>query len=410
MNKQSMKFNRNYLFLLLLLIVFLWFVSNIILYPKESVGAASKGLLTWFNIVVPSLLPFFITSEILIGLGFVDFIGTLLEPLMESVFNVPGKGAFPFTMSITSGYPVGVKLVSKLRKDNSITKIEAQRLVSFCSTSGPLFMIGAVSTGMLNKPSIGPLIVHSHYLGALTVGILFKYYKHEKKSKPKRLKNNYLKNAFNNLLCSRQKSNSSIGILISDSVKESVNSILLIGGFMVFYSVLIEILDITNFFSIVTKIISLIVPFNINTQIIKGILSGMIEITLGCKGISEATGISLLCKIVSISFLIGWSGFSIHSQAINFISHTDINSKLYILSKFLHGLFASIYSYVFFNLRYKNIVIPSFFQETNKWEILSLDNWISTFKSSIQLEFYIIISLLLSSLLIGIINNVSESK
>ena len=44
-----------------------------------------------------------------------------------------------------------------------------------------------------------------------------------------------------------------------------------------------------------------------------------------------------------INFLIGWSGFSIHSQALSFISKTDIDNKLYIISKFLHGILSSIF-------------------------------------------------------------------
>jgi len=63
-------------------------------YPKVAFDAAITGLNLWWNVVFPSLVPFFILSEILMGLGVVHFIGILLEPLMRPVFNVPGIGAF----------------------------------------------------------------------------------------------------------------------------------------------------------------------------------------------------------------------------------------------------------------------------------------------------------------------------
>ena len=63
-------------------------------YPKPTFDAAIMGLNLWWTVVFPSLLPFFILSEILMGLGVVHFIGVLLEPLMRPVFNVPGIGAF----------------------------------------------------------------------------------------------------------------------------------------------------------------------------------------------------------------------------------------------------------------------------------------------------------------------------
>ncbi|MBP2650127.1 MAG: ylbJ, partial [Firmicutes bacterium] len=62
-------------------------------YPKEAFDSAIVGLTLWWNVVFPALLPFFILSEILMGLGVVHFIGVLLEPLMRPVFNVPGVGA-----------------------------------------------------------------------------------------------------------------------------------------------------------------------------------------------------------------------------------------------------------------------------------------------------------------------------
>ena len=162
-----MQIKKNNISTIIYILISLFVLYNIIIHPQDCIKAASKGLLAWINIVVPSLFPFLVISELLIGLGFVDFIGVLLEPLMVPIFNVSGKGAFPFAMSITSGYPVGVKLVTRLRKDKKISKSEAQRLLSFSSTSGPLFMIGAISTGMLNNPLISPLIVYPHYLGCL---------------------------------------------------------------------------------------------------------------------------------------------------------------------------------------------------------------------------------------------------
>lgn len=56
----------------------------------------------------------------------------------------PGSGAFALAMGITSGYPVGAKVASDLYKDNLCSKIEAERLIAFTNSSGPLFVIGAI--------------------------------------------------------------------------------------------------------------------------------------------------------------------------------------------------------------------------------------------------------------------------
>jgi nucleoside recognition membrane protein YjiH len=77
-----------------------------VVYPKEAFDSALIGLNLWWNVVFPGLLPFFILSEILMGLGVVHFIGVLLEPLMRPLFNVPGVGAFAMSMGLASGYPM----------------------------------------------------------------------------------------------------------------------------------------------------------------------------------------------------------------------------------------------------------------------------------------------------------------
>lgn len=78
----------------LLALVTLLLTISIIQYPKDTFDSAILGLNLWWNVVFPSLLPFFILSELLMGLGVVHALGVLLEPLMRPIFNVPGIGAF----------------------------------------------------------------------------------------------------------------------------------------------------------------------------------------------------------------------------------------------------------------------------------------------------------------------------
>lgn len=66
---------------------------GIIAFPEDSFRAALDGLAVWWEIVFPALLPFFVASEILMGLGVVHMLGVLLEPLMRPMFNVPGVGS-----------------------------------------------------------------------------------------------------------------------------------------------------------------------------------------------------------------------------------------------------------------------------------------------------------------------------
>ena len=128
----------------LLNILFVFFLIGLVAFSRENMQACKDGLSLWMQSVVPSLLPFFISSELLSYTNVVDILGSKLKFIMRPLFNVPGEGAFPLVIGIISGYPVGAKIVTSLRKENIFTKSEAERLITFTNNSGPLFIIGTV--------------------------------------------------------------------------------------------------------------------------------------------------------------------------------------------------------------------------------------------------------------------------
>ncbi len=395
---------------IIFIILLIYILIGIVTHPKLALDSAHDSLLTWFNVVIPSLLPFFIISEILIRIGFVNFIGKLLEPLMKPIFNVPGISAFPFSMSIISGYPTGIKIISSLRSKNLISKTEAERAMCFSSTSGPLFMIGAVSIGMLNNPSIVPLVIYPHYFGALTIGFLFRFYKkgEDNLSHYYTLQKKNLNASANNINKNIKKT--PIGKVISDSVKSSINTITLIGGFMIIYTVLVEIIFTSNFFSLFINFMQKLIPVQINIEVTKALFAGIFELTTGCKKIST-TNLGLMQKVILINFLIGWSGFSVHSQAISFLSNTDINSKIYIIAKLLHGSLASIYTILLYTFIYKDIISPSFYPypyyPTDSTFILE---WSNLLLGSFKLALLMSLCLLISSLIMMFIKYFISSE
>lgn len=128
------------------------FLICIIRFSNSSLETARSSFMLWVNSVIPALLPFFICIEILKQTNFIEVVGKALNPIMYPVFNVPGSGAFALAMGITSGYPVGAKVAKDLYKDNLCTKTEAERLIAFTNSSGPLFIIGAVRYWYVFRP------------------------------------------------------------------------------------------------------------------------------------------------------------------------------------------------------------------------------------------------------------------
>ncbi len=148
-----------------LALVSILLAASLMLFPKESLDASIRGMQMWWDVVFPSLLPFFIVSELLIGFGVVTFIGALLEPLMRPLFRVPGVGGFVWAMGLASGNPAGAKITARLRQEQKLSRIEAERLVSFTNSSNPLFIFGAIAVGFFHNAALGIVLALAHYLG-----------------------------------------------------------------------------------------------------------------------------------------------------------------------------------------------------------------------------------------------------
>ncbi|HHZ12950.1 MAG: sporulation integral membrane protein YlbJ [Caldicoprobacterales bacterium] len=330
----------------MIVLVALIFIILIVTYPKQSLSASLKGLDTWLNIVLPALLPFFIASEIMIELGFVDFLSVLLSPIIRPLFNCPGHSSFVWIMSVTSGYPTGPKLIASLYNEGSITKVEGQRMLAFCNNSGPLFMIGTVGIGILGNPKAGYIIAISHLLGSLLLGIIFRFYGKKNPRRKLQVPNPNIGSAFKELIKGGAKNDKSLGKILGQSVRNSMEAQLIIGGFIILFSVIINLLLQNRITSGPDNISSSWVSLGTGlSQIINPIIAGAMEITTGCQLLGEAT-LPFNYKLVAISLIIGWGGLSIHSQAISFLANTDLSTGVYFLSKLLHGVFSAIITYV----------------------------------------------------------------
>lgn len=311
------------------------FNTLIIIAPNIVITGARDGLLLWFNNIIPAILPFLIGTNLLIRLGFIDFLGYILEPLMKKLFNVNGSGAFALILGMLSGYPVGAKITANLRESGKLSKVEAQRLISFTNNSGPLFILGTVGIGMYQNIMIGYFILAIHYLSALTVGFLFKFYKvgddHIKgyNTYTKISKTKYsLKTALLKLKISRIKNQSTFGQILGESVRDALEVLAMIGGFVILFSVISSLL---------IKVIPSISP------IFNGSFMGLIEVTNGALLLSSIDGVF---SVIACCGIISFAGISILAQTASMINKSDIKMSVYLVSKIMHAIISIIYAII----------------------------------------------------------------
>lgn len=260
---------------------------------------------------------------------------------MRPLFNVPGEGAFALIMGIISGYPVGAKIVTTLYEKKICNKEESERLLAFTNNSGPLFIIGTVGISLLGDSTIGIILLSIHVLASLTVGLLFHFWKY---NKPLSHRETPIYNT-NNV------NFSNLGEILGTSITNSINTIMMIGGYVVLFSVIISILENCGIFNLLVILIQPFLKiFNIPQELFTSIISGFIELTNGLKTISSIPIKNYTTTIIISSMLLGFGGISILLQVFSIISKTNISIKPYIIGKILHAIFSTIYIFIFFNI------------------------------------------------------------
>lgn len=321
----------------------LFLALTVMAFPKTAYEASLSGLEMWWDVVFPSLLPFFIISEILIGLGFVSFLGTMLEPFMRPLFRVPGTGGFVFAMGLASGYPAGAKLTVRLRQERQMSAIEAERLAAFTNFSNPLFMFGAVAVGFFHEPQLGLLLAVSHYLGNICVGFCMRFYGTSSETSQIGKKVS-LRTSFERFQQEQSLRAQPFGLLLGEAVRSSISTLLMIGGFIILFSVLNQMLEIVHVNAILARFFAFILHFfGLPPELGNALVAGLFEITNGSQKASEVET-ALHFKVVVTSFILAFGGFSIQAQVASIFAESDLRFKPFFLARLLHGFFAAGFS------------------------------------------------------------------
>jgi len=314
----------------------LFFMFFLIVFPRTNLIAARDGILLWANNLVPTLLPFLIATELLTKTDTVRVFGKVFTKWMRPLFNVPGEAAFAFLMGMISGYPVGAKIITDFRKQDICTKEESERMLAFCNNSGPLFIIATVGTSFYLDSRIGFLLLFTHILASLSVGLIMGFFSKHKKSNRTQSTYNIPKNK-----------NRISEIAIGDCILNSIQTILMIGGFLLFFSVILSILQEIQILHFLKDLLIPIFTFlHIPIQYASAFLSGLLEITTGLKGISNILLQDLSLNFILSSFVLGFGGFCVLLQVYGIISKEKLSIKPYFFGKLLQGLLAAIYTFL----------------------------------------------------------------
>lgn len=305
-------------------------MAIMVIYPDRYVSVCFSGIKLWCYSVLPSLLPFFFLTAILtklqtLGNAF-DKTGFITKPL----FNCNGIALYAFFTSVISGYPVGSRTVCDLHNANFIDDDEAKRLAVLASTSGPLFIIGAVGSAMLGNKNYGLIIYCIHVFSAIIACVTLK---NRGKKPPKFSKTNLTNGNCDNVLY--------------ESVYSSVISTLIVGGFIAVFYVISDVLIDFKILYPISQTLNLILSLFSKEKLGDCVAAGLIECTKGCYLLSQCQTTPLTLAL--IAFLTSFGGFSVIAQSMTYLKKAKVGALYFCLAKLLQATYAFILSIIVFN-------------------------------------------------------------
>lgn len=300
--------------------------AALILAPGAAADGVRAGLTLCAQVIIPSLLPFFVLSGLVGALGLPRLLSRAAERPMRALFGVSGLGCAPFVLGLTGGYPVGAASVAGLVRSGELTAREGERLLPFCNNTGPAFILGAAGSGVFDSTRCGALLYLSHILAAVAVGVVFS--RGHKCAAASALPAGPRPRPFPTAL--------------AESVKGAVSSCLNVCGFVLFFCVVTGLLDSAGIFSSAAGELS--ARTGAPLSFTRALLTGLLELGGGIgamRGLAASPGNLALC-----SFLLGFGGLSVHCQTLSVLEGTDMKCARHFAGRILHALISALFTFV----------------------------------------------------------------
>lgn len=272
--------------------------------PELAITSCKNALSLCFFRVIPTLFPFAVLSNLIFSSNIPRYLGKIFEKTFPRLMKISAPSVSAVIAGSLFGFPLGTKSAVSLYEEKFISKKECERLICFCSNTGPAFVLGVVGSAIGN-PKIAFCIYLCQIISSLIIALFLR-------------DSNHIETVRENT----SKKNISL-LSIPASITSAVLPILNICAFVCF-------------FSFISASVENLLKNVCSNDLLYAAVSGFIELT---NGIERLSYLPLNNTTVYLaSFFVGFSGLSVILQSINIFAEYRINSTKFILSKLFQGI------------------------------------------------------------------------
>lgn len=289
--------------------------AGLLLRPQSAAAGAREGLRLCAQVVIPALFPFLVLSSMAVSLGAAAALGRLLAPVAGPLLGISRSGCGALALGLMSGYPVGAQTVRALWESGQCSRDEAERLLGFCNNCGPAFLLSAAGAGVFGSALLGAVLLAGHWLGALSVGILFRFFGNHTK------KGSIVPPIYTTTLPAA----------LSRAVGQGLRSMGSVCAYTVLFGVVIRLLEEAGAMGLLAG-----VPNG------AALLRGLLDLTggVGCLDPRCPWAAELAAA------LMGWGGLAVLCQTLAVLEGSGLRLRFAVIGKLLHGGCAALWTHL----------------------------------------------------------------
>ncbi len=281
----------------------------LLLFHDTAFEGARSGLILWGSVVVPTLLPFMICSNVIVSLNAIHILILPVRQLLNRFFCLSDAGSYTFISGLLCGYPMGARTCSEFMDENRITQQEGKYLLAICNHPSPMFVLGYAASGLPKTVPVWILLL-CIYAPVIPVALAarFRY---------------QVERPFRSMPVSEKSVKS-----FDESLMDSCEVMVKIGGYIMLFSILAFYITELSFLRPVNKAVILgFVEITTGIQAVSRVFSG----TMGGLWISAVTAFGGISGVFQTKSVIKNAGLSIRHYVAWKAIHTLLTILLFIL-------------------------------------------------------------------------------
>ncbi len=283
-----------------------------LIFPLECCFYVSKALDICIKSLIPSLFPFILLVKLYCATKDISSKSSLISNIFSKITGIPPVLSSIVLIGMFSGFPTGALAASSVYENNLCTKSDAERAIALSNNCSAAFLINAAGAKILHNTAFGYILLLSQCVSLIVCALLLKVIFPKKTVSGDVI-------YYSNQNAKQSISNKSFTSVFTKCIKDSINSVLGVSAYVMFFSLISGILSDMLFAIHDTPTFSMII-------------SGIFEVS---GAVFKATELSFPRNLLMCSFVCSLSGLAVFFQVSDVCCKYKLSTKQFVVSRLM---------------------------------------------------------------------------